>query len=717
MIWTIRALPRFAALAAAVVLCASVPARAAAPPAVLAVEGLLHTVGGGPVADGAYTLTLRIYPDLDAEKAVYKEIHIAIEVSNGGFHLLLGGSDAENAIPLDLLAKHPAAALSVQVAIEPELPRVRLHAVPYALHAAAADTIAGGLTGDKLAAGSVPDSALSFNYATSNKKGGAALALACTGCVDLEALAPGVLDAKHVAFEVGQKSSTVYIELLALFAALKFDGSQVGIAKNPGNLCALDVSSDGGTTCVDGAPALWTRFAGGDVEMSKLAIEGQLVYRKDQGRSWVYAKGVWRRIAFDTACGDGIVEGGEECDDGKDNAAAPDKCRPNCAKPVCGDKIADSGEACDDGNELDLDACVSCKLATCGDAHIQLGVEECDDGAANANTPDKCRLTCKKPACGDQIVDSGETGDDGNGQGGDGCSAACKLEVTKSCADILSTAPGSPSGVYSVDPDGGGGQPAFQVYCDMVTDGGGWTLVLNVDTANGEISTLNQPIWTATQEHGPFAQRWAKDYKSVAAERIAGTALLLVVRNHGDAEGVAPTGWRSWNLAGAKTFNSFFTVAMGSSSANATAGCNSGHSGAGNKQTAGVRSAGKAATYDTFTGFADEIYTNSWYGGCGSSADGFRLSSWYRWANNSNVGLGLQMDSNSQGPYSLEAGSHMKFDTYGNPQRYCTAGCGACTAYPDGSEASSKTKAAIGTDHYGNHCTVGASYRYEWYVQ
>lgn len=35
------------------------------------------------------------------------------------------------------------------------------------------------------------------------------------------------------------------------------------------------------------------------------------------------------------------------------------------------------------------------------------------------------------------------------------------------------------SGIYWIDPDGAGGQPAKLVYCDMVTDGGGWMLGLN----------------------------------------------------------------------------------------------------------------------------------------------------------------------------------------------------------------------------------------------
>jgi len=60
--------------------------------------------------------------------------------------------------------------------------------------------------------------------------------------------------------------------------------------------------------------------------------------------------------------------------------------------------------------------------ALCGDGVVE-GSEECDGGAG-------CTATCDRvPACGDGFVDAPETCDDGNTTSGDGCSAACQLEL------------------------------------------------------------------------------------------------------------------------------------------------------------------------------------------------------------------------------------------------------------------------------------------------
>lgn len=124
-------------------------------------------------------------------------------------------------------------------------------------------------------------------------------------------------------------------------------------------------------------------------------------------------------------CGDGIVDLGEDCDDGNTNNN--DSCRNDCTAPVCGDGVLDSGEDCDDGNTTDGDGCsATCMLPMCGDGMVDPG-EECDDG--NDDNNDACRNDCSTPFCGDGILDPGEQCDDGNMDDGDGCSSCCEVDA------------------------------------------------------------------------------------------------------------------------------------------------------------------------------------------------------------------------------------------------------------------------------------------------
>ena len=189
-----------------------------------------------------------------------------------------------------------------------------------------------------------------------------------------------------------------------------------------------------------------------------------------------------RSTCVPAACGDGVVQAGVEgCDDGNQNDA--DGCSNSCKAGSCGDGVVQPGEQCDDGNANNLDACLNaCKKATCGDGVAQAGVEQCDAGGASQQCNANCTLSkcgdaqvnvaageqcdtagqsatcdgdCTSVVCGDNKINpqAGEQCDDGNVSGGDGCSAACKMEQLgpKQCDQGTDPGTGAPWVVCSAD--------------------------------------------------------------------------------------------------------------------------------------------------------------------------------------------------------------------------------------------------------------------------
>jgi cysteine-rich repeat protein len=166
-------------------------------------------------------------------------------------------------------------------------------------------------------------------------------------------------------------------------------------------------------------------------------------------------------------CGDGVVGGKEDCDDG--NTDDCDSCTNACRSAAgCGDGALCNDEVCDDGNSDNCDGCTAlCEIETgllCGDSELNTvcgeecdppledfctdqctvpiacgngqidGVEECDDG--NNDDCDTCSNACVLiTGCGDGAVCGVEQCDDGNASECDGCLPGCIFETGHICGD------------------------------------------------------------------------------------------------------------------------------------------------------------------------------------------------------------------------------------------------------------------------------------------
>ena len=133
------------------------------------------------------------------------------------------------------------------------------------------------------------------------------------------------------------------------------------------------------------------------------------------------------------------------------------------------------------------------------------------------------------------------------------------IQAPTSCKALLAAAPGTPSGVYTIDPDGAAGPvAAYQAYCDMTTDGGGWTLALRVASSNSVFKDFYSAYWTDntllnnTTNINPSTNT---DAKFGAYTSVTGTEIRGCLRN--PSTGVFGCKYYTYS-ATAKTLRSLF---------------------------------------------------------------------------------------------------------------------------------------------------------------
>ena len=127
-----------------------------------------------------------------------------------------------------------------------------------------------------------------------------------------------------------------------------------------------------------------------------------------------------------STCGNGVLDAGEQCDDG--NAVGNDSCSNACVSATCSDGALNHGETGVDCGGPCAQQCV-----VCGNGVVQSG-EACDDG--NAINNDTCSNACVLATCSDQQQNQGEVGVD--------CGGPCAA-----CAPTCSSAKLTPAGAVA----------------------------------------------------------------------------------------------------------------------------------------------------------------------------------------------------------------------------------------------------------------------------
>ncbi len=154
--------------------------------------------------------------------------------------------------------------------------------------------------------------------------------------------------------------------------------------------------------CGDGLINQTTEICDNDAPISCTDVNGYA------GTSSCTNECAWGICQSTESCGDGVKNGAEVCD-GTDGVGANQECSATCTLtnlPYCGDGIKNNQEVCDgsDGITSGFHCTASCDL-------------EADQNGGGS-------------VCGNEIIESGETCDDGNITSGDGCSNICLIEET-----------------------------------------------------------------------------------------------------------------------------------------------------------------------------------------------------------------------------------------------------------------------------------------------